>query len=264
MPSSTWPVEDVRARPAWRAVVAVWPQVWGVDDTGFPKDGRASPGVARQYSGTLGKVGNCQIGVSLHAASDSASCPLSWRLFLPAAWDGPDAEAAGGTFRIWRKGLRRSQRLWSPGSSYGRGGRTPRAGQAPGTTEVVPVPCTARCRARRPSATALRNRPRPTRRHGGPPRVSFPPSAGTPQDHDRSAAPSSAGTSVSTVIRYAENDAACIAAARCRARSAAGGEGVVRNGVGALQSRCPLRAVESSGECGVPTPRCPSLFSDWL
>ncbi len=76
----------------------------GNDDTGFPKDGRASPGVARQYSGTLGKVGNCQIGVSLHAASDTASCPLSRRLFLPAAWDGPDAEAAGGTFRIWRKG----------------------------------------------------------------------------------------------------------------------------------------------------------------
>ncbi|MFJ7778760.1 transposase [Streptomyces yangpuensis] len=53
------------------------PQVWVVDDTGFPKDGRASPGVARQYSGTLGKVGNCRIGVSVHAASDTAWCPLS-------------------------------------------------------------------------------------------------------------------------------------------------------------------------------------------
>ncbi|MGW7691259.1 IS701 family transposase, partial [Streptomyces asiaticus] len=83
MTSSTWPVEDVRARLAWRAVAAVRPQVWVVDDTGFPKDGIASPGVARQYSGTLGKVGNCQIGVSVHAASDTASCPLSWRLFLP-------------------------------------------------------------------------------------------------------------------------------------------------------------------------------------
>ncbi|MFE2329732.1 IS701 family transposase, partial [Streptomyces sp. NPDC059385] len=93
MTSSTWPVEKVRARLAWRAVAAVRPQVWVVDDTGFPKDGRSSPGVARQYSGTLGKVGNCQIGVSVHAASDTASCPLSWRLFLPTAWDGPDAEA---------------------------------------------------------------------------------------------------------------------------------------------------------------------------
>ncbi|WP_405785947.1 transposase [Streptomyces sp. NBC_01367] len=54
MTSSTWPVEDVRARLAWRAVRAVRPEVWVVDDTGFPQDGIASPGVARQYSGTLG------------------------------------------------------------------------------------------------------------------------------------------------------------------------------------------------------------------
>ncbi|KJY26534.1 transposase, partial [Streptomyces sp. NRRL S-495] len=91
MTSSTWPVEDVRARLARRAVRAVRPEVWAVDDTGFPKDGKASPGVARQYSGTLGKVGNCQIGVSVHALSDTASCPLSWRLFLPESWDGPEA-----------------------------------------------------------------------------------------------------------------------------------------------------------------------------
>lgn len=88
MTSSTWPVEAVRTRLARRAVAVVKPQVWVVDDTGFPKDGVASPGVARQYSGTLGKVGNCQIGVSVHAASDTASCPLSWRLFLPHSWDG--------------------------------------------------------------------------------------------------------------------------------------------------------------------------------
>ncbi|MFG2215169.1 transposase, partial [Streptomyces sp. NPDC048685] len=83
MTSSTWPVGTVRAGLARRAVGVVRPQVWVVDDTGFPKDGVSSPGVARQYSGTLGKVGNCQIGVSVHAASDTASCPLSWRLFLP-------------------------------------------------------------------------------------------------------------------------------------------------------------------------------------
>jgi SRSO17 transposase len=93
MTSSTWSVADVRARLARRAVRAVRPEVWVVDDTGFPKDGKASAGVARQYSGTLGKVGNCQIGVSVHAVSDTASCPLSWRLFLPESWD--DAEAAG-------------------------------------------------------------------------------------------------------------------------------------------------------------------------
>ncbi|RLV73864.1 hypothetical protein D3C57_131600 [Streptomyces rapamycinicus NRRL 5491] len=100
MTSSTWPVGDVRARLAWRAVRVVRPQVWVVDDTGFPKDGTASPGVARQYSGTLGKVGNCQIGVSVHAASDTASCPLSWRLFLPTAWDTPKAAARRRACRI--------------------------------------------------------------------------------------------------------------------------------------------------------------------
>jgi SRSO17 transposase len=85
-------VEPVRERLAGRAVEVIAPAAWVVDDTGFPKGGVASPGVARQYSGTLGKVGNCQIGVSIGAVTDAASCPLNWRLFLPAAWD--DAAAA--------------------------------------------------------------------------------------------------------------------------------------------------------------------------
>jgi SRSO17 transposase len=90
--SSTWAVEPVRERLARRAVTVIDPDAWVVDDTGFVKDGTASPGVARQYSGTLGKVGNCQIGVSVHAVTDTASCPLSWRLFVPESWD--DAAAA--------------------------------------------------------------------------------------------------------------------------------------------------------------------------
>src|SRR3954469_16020175 len=90
--SSTWAVEPVRERLARRAIEVIEPAAWVVDDTGFAKDGLASPGVARQYSGTLGKVGNCQIGVSVCAVTDAASCPLSWRLFLPASWD--DAGAA--------------------------------------------------------------------------------------------------------------------------------------------------------------------------
>src|SRR5437763_9387035 len=85
--SSTWAVEPVRERLARRAVTVIDPDAWVVDDTGFVKDGTASPGVARQYSGTLGKVANCQIGVSVHAVTDAASCPLDWRLFLPAGWD---------------------------------------------------------------------------------------------------------------------------------------------------------------------------------
>ena len=85
--SSPWPVEPVRRQLARKATALLSPQAWVVDDTGFVKDGPASPGVARQYSGTLGKVGNVQIGVSIHAVTDAASCPLDWRLFLPEAWD---------------------------------------------------------------------------------------------------------------------------------------------------------------------------------
>ena|SRR5918998_5645408 len=93
--SSTWTVEPVRQRLAARAVEVIAPDAWVVDDTGFVKDGTASPGVARQYSGTLGKVGTCQIGVSVCAVTDTASCPLNWRLFLPASWDDAEATAEG-------------------------------------------------------------------------------------------------------------------------------------------------------------------------
>ncbi len=85
--SSPWPVEPVRRQLARKAVSLIGSEAWVVDDTGFVKDGPASPGVARQYSGTLGKIGNVQIGVSIHAVTDQASCPLDWRLFLPESWD---------------------------------------------------------------------------------------------------------------------------------------------------------------------------------
>ena len=88
---SPWAWEPVRKRLAARMSAEIAPLAWIVDDTGFPKAGRYSVGVARQYSGTLGKIGNCQVGVSISTASEAASCPLSWRLFLPAAWDD-DAE----------------------------------------------------------------------------------------------------------------------------------------------------------------------------
>src|SRR4051794_40580948 len=107
--SSTWAVEPVRERLARRAVAVIAPDAWVVDDTGFVKDGTASPGVARQYSGTLGKVGNCQVAVSICAVTDGASCPLNWRLFLPAGWDDTEAstpqEAAVIRVRRARAGL---------------------------------------------------------------------------------------------------------------------------------------------------------------
>jgi SRSO17 transposase len=61
-------------------------QAWVLDDTGFPKDGKHSPGVKRQYSGTLGKIGNCQIGVSVHAVGPKGTVPLGWALYLPEEW----------------------------------------------------------------------------------------------------------------------------------------------------------------------------------
>jgi len=57
-----------------------------VDDTGMPKQGRHSVGVARQYCGQLGKQDNCQVAVSLSAANDHASLPLACRLYLPQEW----------------------------------------------------------------------------------------------------------------------------------------------------------------------------------
>jgi SRSO17 transposase len=84
---SPWEWQPVRRRLAWKLSAAIAPQAWIVDDTSFPKFGRDSVGVARQYCGALGKVANCQVGVSINAASDEASCPLDWRLFLPEEWD---------------------------------------------------------------------------------------------------------------------------------------------------------------------------------
>ncbi len=59
---------------------------WIVDDTGIAKDGKHSPGVKRQYSGTLGKIGNCQITVSVHAVGERGTVPLGWCLYLPEEW----------------------------------------------------------------------------------------------------------------------------------------------------------------------------------
>jgi len=84
---SPWEWAPVRARLARRMQHELSPEAWIVDDTGFPKFGRHSVGVARQYCGALGKVANCQVGVSINAASDEASCPIDWRLFLPEEWD---------------------------------------------------------------------------------------------------------------------------------------------------------------------------------
>jgi SRSO17 transposase len=84
---SPWDPVPVRRRLAQRMTAAIQPVAWVIDDTAFPKFGRWSVGVAPQYCGALGKVANCQVGVSVHAATDQASCPIDWRLFLPESWD---------------------------------------------------------------------------------------------------------------------------------------------------------------------------------
>lgn len=84
---SPWEWQPVRRRLAAKLSAEIVPEAWIVDDTSFPKFGRDSVGVARQYCGALGKVANCQVGVSINAATDNASCPLDWRLFLPEEWD---------------------------------------------------------------------------------------------------------------------------------------------------------------------------------
>jgi SRSO17 transposase len=68
-----------------------------IDDTGIPKKGKHSVGVARQYCGQLGKQENCQVAVSLSAANDHASLPIAYRLYLPHEWaDDPDRRAEAG------------------------------------------------------------------------------------------------------------------------------------------------------------------------
>jgi SRSO17 transposase len=59
---------------------------WIVDDTGFPKQGKHSVGVARQYCGQVGKQDNCQAAVSLSVSTWNASLPIAWRLYLPEVW----------------------------------------------------------------------------------------------------------------------------------------------------------------------------------
>src|SRR5919201_1298167 len=61
-------------------------QAWIVDDTGFPKKGRHSVGVARQYCGQVGKQENCRVAVSLSISTKTASLPIAWQLYLPEVW----------------------------------------------------------------------------------------------------------------------------------------------------------------------------------
>src|SRR5690348_15419718 len=69
-------------------------RAWIVDDTGLPKKGKLSVGVARQYCGQLGKRDNCQVAVTLSVATEAASLPVAYRLYLPEAWAADPARRA--------------------------------------------------------------------------------------------------------------------------------------------------------------------------
>jgi SRSO17 transposase len=83
---SPWQPELLVRACAERVAPEIGVVAWVVDDTGIAKQGKHSPGVKRQYSGTLGKIGNCQLAVSLHAVGMRGTLPLGWSLYLPEEW----------------------------------------------------------------------------------------------------------------------------------------------------------------------------------
>jgi SRSO17 transposase len=83
---SPWDEAMIEQAVAERVCPVIAADAWVLDDTGVVKDGKHSPGVKRQYSGTLGKTGNCQVTVSLHAVGAGGTVPLGFRLYLPEEW----------------------------------------------------------------------------------------------------------------------------------------------------------------------------------
>src|SRR5437660_583739 len=88
--NAAWSDEKVLAKTRDMVLPAIERQgpieAWIIDDTGIPKKGEHSVGVARQYCGQLGKQDNCQVAVSLSVATGNSSLPLTYQLYLPEAW----------------------------------------------------------------------------------------------------------------------------------------------------------------------------------
>jgi len=84
---SSWPTKEVQASLARKVEREFVPEAyWLVDEVSFPKQGKHSVGVARQYCGALGKTANCQVAVTLDLGTEESSTPLDWGLYLPESW----------------------------------------------------------------------------------------------------------------------------------------------------------------------------------
>lgn len=84
---SPWPSGAVRASLARKVEKEFVPEAyWLIDEVSFPKQGKHSVGVTRQYCGALGKTANCQVAVSLDLGTEESSTPLNWALYLPKPW----------------------------------------------------------------------------------------------------------------------------------------------------------------------------------
>jgi SRSO17 transposase len=85
-----WSDEAVLDRALEFVLPAMWARgpvvAWVVDDTGFPKKGQHSVGVARQYCGQIGKQDNCRVAVSLSVTTETSSMPVAFDLYLPEVW----------------------------------------------------------------------------------------------------------------------------------------------------------------------------------
>src|SRR5437588_3820870 len=101
------PWDEQRVLERYRAVMArtfADPRgIFVIDDTSFPKQGRHSVGVQRQYCGALGKKANCQVAPSVHYVSPKGHYPLAMRLFLPDSWiEDPDRLDEAGVPEAFR------------------------------------------------------------------------------------------------------------------------------------------------------------------
>lgn len=115
--SSTWDFAAVRAIMARRAELLVQPLAWVFGECVFHKDGNGSPGVARQYTHSEGRVVNCQLGVTVQLVGTHATAAVNWRLLVPESWDdgipGQDKEVLPRRRRCGIPEQERNRPMWT-------------------------------------------------------------------------------------------------------------------------------------------------------